>query len=48
MIDVLKSAAKGSYILKDRAIYKEFVRIPFKFEVIFIKINHTIFRLIFK
>jgi hypothetical protein len=35
MVSVLQSPAKGMYILKDRQIYKEFVRIPHKFETNF-------------
>jgi hypothetical protein len=33
MISLLQSQAKHNYILKDRVIFKEFVKIPLKFEV---------------
>lgn len=33
MIFLFQSPAKHNYILKDRIIFKEFARVPFKFEV---------------
>jgi len=35
MVNLFQSPAKGNYILKDRIIFKEFVKIPHKFEVKF-------------
>mmetsp|Transcript_26578 Transcript_26578/g.19916 ORF Transcript_26578/g.19916 Transcript_26578/m.19916 type:complete len:92 (+) Transcript_26578:189-464(+) len=32
MIQLLQSGAKKNYLLKDRQVYKEFVKVPYKFE----------------